>query len=467
MVRRAGVPPSTALVRRRRAPRCRFHARARGTTDSRTRGTARMASSNRKVVRDVRRIEEPREHAVEGQDRDEPGGGAGHERAIAEQPAVDESGMAIQAAAHIFSADQDGRVSRAQALKSADPRRPRLVARNRPSGQIMTRDDRRKQHARLDEPCAARQADQQPLHELLPGRWPGVPGDQERKDPRAGRADQLGPSDVTRATTTDQVPDTVSPSGMAMSTSTHAKSVLADRHPQLRGDERRGGQGPRRRCRGSGRRLGSHRGSSWPTVTATKAGQEGRGQQHADQGDEGRGRPARGGPRRAAGSSKNSRMAVQRRQRPPVLPPFEPRLGAGGEEKALARAGKDVGDPAEPQRTLPANRARRRDAPGPRRTRRRDTRGEAGAPGSRPSGTRGLRTRWPGRRPRRAWSATTRPRSRAARASRKASTSTPASRRGTPRPAAPARSGAARAPDGQRSREGSSTSHRAAMAAAP
>ena len=40
-------------------------------------------------------------------------------------------------------------------------------------------------------------------------------------------------------------------------------------------------------------------------------------------------------------------------QRPAVLPPLEPRLGAGGRGKASAPAGKDVGDPAEPREHTP------------------------------------------------------------------------------------------------------------------
>ena len=40
-------------------------------------------------------------------------------------------------------------------------------------------------------------------------------------------------------------------------------------------------------------------------------------------------------------------------QRPAVLPPLEPRLGAGGRGKAAAPAGKDVGDPAETREHAP------------------------------------------------------------------------------------------------------------------
>ena len=55
-------------------------------------------------------------------------------------------------------------------------------------------DERRQpdEHARLDEPFAAGQADGQPLHELLPRAGQESQETEQREDHRAGRAEELG-----------------------------------------------------------------------------------------------------------------------------------------------------------------------------------------------------------------------------------------------------------------------------------
>ena len=87
-------------------------------------------------------------------------------------------------------------------------------------------------------------------------------------------------------------------------------------------------------------------------------------------------------------SSNGSRMPTSAGSDRPCRRHSNHAWARAGDGKSVSPARQDVRDPSEPRERVPANRARRRDARAPRRSRRRDTRGESAAPGWPPSRAR-------------------------------------------------------------------------------
>ena len=217
---------------------------------------------------------------------------------------------------------------------------------------------------------------------------PSVPRIPAARSRPRGASRRLRSTRRARSITTGQVPDERERERDGDEDQQPRGERAPDRHLQLGGDERGAGQRPRRDERrhavgiaSEGIRLADRRGD--------ETGHEGWREQHAEKRLEDEGR-------RSSRKTKSKRQLErqqdpdQRRQRPAMPPPLEPRLSAGGRRKtALAGA---AGHPRSVRagRRVRANRARRRGEPARRRSRRRDTRGEAAAPGRPPSPARGL-----------------------------------------------------------------------------
>ena len=371
------------------APRCRLQARASGAAESRTRGTARIATSAGSVVRDERRRDEPHEHGVDGQHDGQPRGGSGHQAPVAHQPAP------MQARSHPGGGEQLDAGQRGQDPGPGVPqRRHRMPAPDHPIQDRPDDDEQRqaKQHAGPHDPRAAGETDAEALHELLPGRGEESRESQQRDHDRARSSEDI-----------DDIDDPIDHHGPG------ARQGKGDRHGheddqprderapdrrlQLGGDERGARERPCRRER--------HAGGIAPTLSRRarghrrEASHQGWGDQHAQERE-----PDEHG-RLVAGEGEQGQLerqqdADERRQRPGPAAATRTTLERGrakesgpAEATAHPRSGR-------PGRTLPANRAPRHGARAPRRSRRRDTRAEAAAPARRPARARGLRAGPPG-----------------------------------------------------------------------
>ena len=135
--------------------------------------------------------DEPHEQAVEREHRDDQEAApATSVRSLSSRPSMEARGDP-GGGGHL-EADQDAE-DPGHRRPQARPRAFRLLTIQSASGPTMTSNDRRTQHARLDDPCAAGQADAQALHELLPGRGQQSREAQERDHDRARPPDDFDP----------------------------------------------------------------------------------------------------------------------------------------------------------------------------------------------------------------------------------------------------------------------------------